>query len=456
VSRIAVCSPRMRGLAVISLVVAIGCQKADDHKAPVTTETGSGSGSGSGSGVMVVRPKPVQVSPPVDLKTPPADATKTASGLVYKKLVANPSGDTPRRNDIVMVNYTGWNVSTGETFYSNEPHGEPMPLNLANAAPGFVEAMQLLHKGETAALWMPAAIGYKGKPPGTPEARVYEVEVVDIKRAPETPPDLAKPPDAAQTTRSGIKYEVVRPGTGKDKARSFDYPTASFTGWDSDGKMFDTTEMGRKKPTRSRLDKLAQPFIDVAENMVEGERVRFWVPSDKMTIAGKAEPGLPAGTLCYELELQKLEPGAETPPDVKAPPADAKKTAKGVFYKVLKAGPGGPHPKPTDSVKVNYSGWTTDGKMFDSSLERGQPAEFGLSAVIPGWTDGIPQMSVGDTYRFWIPDELAYKGKPGRPQGMLVFDVELLEIKSTPAGMPPPPHGHPGMEPHPGMAPPHP
>ena len=126
------------------------------------------------------------------------------------------------------------------------------------------------------------------------------------------------------------------------------------------------------------------------------------------------------------------------PADVAKPPGDAKKTTKGVFYKVLKAGKGGPHPVPADTVRVHYTGWTTDGKMFDSSVTRNEPAEFPLKGVIAGWTDGIPTMSVGDKTRFWIPEELAYKGSPGRPQGMLVFDVELLEIKSPAA-----PPGHP-------------
>jgi hypothetical protein len=79
-------------------------------------------------------------------------------------------------------------------------------------------------------------------------------------------------------------------------------------------------------------------------------------------------------------------------------------------------------------VKVHYTGWTTDGKMFDSSVTRGQPITFPLDSVIPGWTDGLQVMVVGEKTRFWIPEELAYKGKPGRPQGMLVFDVELIEI----------------------------
>jgi len=77
---------------------------------------------------------------------------------------------------------------------------------------------------------------------------------------------------------------------------------------------------------------------------------------------------------------------------------------------------------------VHYSGWTTDGKGFDSSVARGQPATFPLDRVISGWTEGLQLMVEGEERRFWIPVELAYQGRPGKPAGMLVFDVELLKI----------------------------
>ncbi len=66
--------------------------------------------------------------------------------------------------------------------------------------------------------------------------------------------------------------------------------------------------------------------------------------------------------------------------------------------------------------------------MFDSSVTRGRPATFPLGGVIAGWTEGVQLMVVGEKRRFWIPEDLAYGGRPGAPQGMLVFDVELLEI----------------------------
>ena len=117
------------------------------------------------------------------------------------------------------------------------------------------------------------------------------------------------------------------------------------------------------------------------------------------------------------------------PTDVAAPPPDSLRIASGLSTKVLQPGSGQRHPRATETVVVHYTGWTTDGKIFDSSVQRGQPAEFALNAVIRGWTEGVQMMVEGEKRRFWIPEELAYKGAPGKPQGMLVFDIELLDIK---------------------------
>lgn len=117
------------------------------------------------------------------------------------------------------------------------------------------------------------------------------------------------------------------------------------------------------------------------------------------------------------------------PTDVAAPPQDAAVTKSGLASKVIVAGTGAVHPKVSNTVTVHYSGWTTDGNMFDSSVRRGEPTSFGLTEVIPGWTEGLQLMVVGETRRLWIPEALAYRGKSGRPQGMLVFDVELLAIE---------------------------
>lgn len=122
-------------------------------------------------------------------------------------------------------------------------------------------------------------------------------------------------------------------------------------------------------------------------------------------------------------------PDFSAPADVAEPPANAERTTSGLAYMVQKAGTGSARPGPTSRVSVHYTGWQTDGKMFDSSHKRGRPSTFPLNGVIAGWTEGLQLMVEGEKTRFWIPEDLAYKGRPGRPSGMLVFDVELLEIK---------------------------
>lgn len=114
--------------------------------------------------------------------------------------------------------------------------------------------------------------------------------------------------------------------------------------------------------------------------------------------------------------------------------AEVTSTASGLQYEVLEQGAaGGSMPSETDTVTVHYHGTLIDGTVFDSSVERGQPASFPLNGVIAGWTEGVQLMKVGDKFRFFIPPELAY-GANGAgaligPNATLIFDVELLEVQ---------------------------
>ncbi len=156
-----------------------------------------------------------------------------------------------------------------------------------------------------------------------------------------------------------------------------------------------------------------------------------------LTIAGCGRGERP--TAAADPGSQAAEPGpaaapasVPAPPDVAAIPADAERSASGLAWKVLVPGTGSEHPGPTSTVEVHYSGWTTDGQMFDSSRVRGEPIKFRLNQVITGWTEGLQLMVAGEQRRFWIPPELAYKNssRPGAPQGILVFDIELIAVQN--------------------------
>ncbi len=125
------------------------------------------------------------------------------------------------------------------------------------------------------------------------------------------------------------------------------------------------------------------------------------------------------------------------PPDVAAPPAEALRTQSGIASKVLRVGLGSRRPTASSLVTVHYTGWTTDGRMFDTSVGD-TPPSFPLDGVIPGWTEGVQLMVEGEKRRFWIPGDLAYDNitvpdyvpedqRP--PKGMLVFDIELIRIR---------------------------
>lgn len=107
-------------------------------------------------------------------------------------------------------------------------------------------------------------------------------------------------------------------------------------------------------------------------------------------------------------------------------------TASGLQYEVLNSGDGDKHPSASDSVNVHYHGTLTDGSIFDSSVERGEPISFPLNRVIKGWTEGVQLMKKGDKFRFYIPADLGYGNRSAGkipPGSVLIFDVELLAIE---------------------------
>jgi peptidylprolyl isomerase len=240
---------------------------------------------------------------------------------------------------------------------------------------------------------------------------------------PAPPPDLNAPPADAVKAAGGVLTKVLAAGTGTQHPAPSDFVHIRYAVWKaSNGAVVDFTR--GNLTTFADLSKLLTGMRETIVAMTPGERVRAWIP------ASAGDHKIPAGDMYVtDIELVDIVPPPATPPDVAAPPADATVTKSGLTYKVLRPGTGTEHPRKSSTVVVNYSGWTTDGRLFDSSLLKGEPAEFTLGGVIPGWREGLQLMTEGEVARFWIPSRLAYDNQPGMPQGMLVFDVELVKIK---------------------------
>jgi peptidylprolyl isomerase len=239
------------------------------------------------------------------------------------------------------------------------------------------------------------------------------------------PPDVAAAPADAEKSASGLVWKVLEAGTGDRRPAVKDAVTVHYTAWTTDGKVFDSSH-ARRMPSTFLIESVIKGWGEGVQMMTVGEKRRFWIPEE---LAFRGQTGRPKGLVVFDVELLDIVSDPRVaPPDVAKPPADAQKAPSGIAYKVLRPGTGTVHPTKESRVTVHYTGWSTDGKMFDSSIMRGSAATFGLDEVIEGWTHGVQLMVEGEKTRFWIPARLAYQGRQG-PQGMLVFDIDLLAIR---------------------------
>ena len=361
---------------------------------------------------------------PSDVKKAPENARKTESGIEWLLLRENPEGKIVQPKDWVKLHYTGW-TTDGEMFDSSVLSGTPAIFPIDSLIPGMNQALQLARVGEKIRVWIPEELAYKGIQGAPQGTLVFEFEIIDIA-TPQAP--ALKPSDEAILLDGGLAYEITSRGTGKDEILPTDIVAIEFTGWQvSTGERFHSSaEVG--EPLVGPVKAFFPGFSKVLVHAHNGDCLTIWTPQ-AMGVDPTGESLKGDLVFCVEILDVKPEPKAiAAPEDVAAPPADAVKTSSGLASKVLKTGTGTEHPKATSRVRVHYTGWTTDGAMFDSSVVRGEPIVFGLNQVIPGWTEGVQLMVEGEKRRLWIPEDLAYRGMPGAPAGMLVFDVELLAI----------------------------
>lgn len=249
--------------------------------------------------------------------------------------------------------------------------------------------------------------------------------------------------DGVRTTESGLQYMVLEEGPGEGATpMPTDIVDVHYVGTLIDGVEFDSSR-ARGAAARFQANQVIEGWIEGLQLMSEGDKFRFFIPAD-LAYGDTGTPGGPIGpnqALIFDVELLRVnnpEKNLATANEFlgdNAKKEGVETTDSGLQYKVLSRGEdAGESPGEADVVRVHYEGRLLNGTVFDSSYARGEPVEFPLGRVIPGWIEGVQLMKEGDKFQFFIKPELAYgeRGTPGGPIGpneLLVFDVELLEVK---------------------------
>jgi len=260
----------------------------------------------------------------------------------------------------------------------------------------------------------------KTQPP-MPAPEPVPVEKPDPKQ---TPTDGLK----EVKTESGLKYWDIKVGEGP-----MPEPTSKvsvhYSGWFIDGKLF-ASSVKSGEPMTLRLNQFIKGWGEGVSTMKVGGKRRLEIPYE-LAYGEKGKPPTipPKAPLIFEVELLSIVP---PPKQTSIEGIQPVTTPSGLKYWDIKVGDGA-IPQPTSQVTVHYSGWLTDGTLFDSSVQNGQPLTLGLNRFVTGWSEGVGTMKVGGKRRLEVPYELAY-GEAGRPptippKAALIFEVELLAIK---------------------------
>ena len=170
-------------------------------------------------------------------------------------------------------------------------------------------------------------------------------------------------------------------------------------------------------------------MTEAVKRMAPGEQRRIWIPAQLGY--DDDDDKAKAVDLTVDFELLAIQKAPPIPADLKAPPGSATKLESGVAYRRIKNGSGTEHPSSKSQMLLDFSGWTLNGDLIESTVMAGHPASFELINALRGWREVLQLMVVGDKVRIWIPAALAYGAKPrrGQPKGDLVYELELLALQ---------------------------
>ena len=359
----------------------------------------------------------------------------SASGLKYY-IYESHGMEKPVSDDKVSVHYTGKFLDE-KVFDSSVGRGKPLDftLGIGQVIAGWDEGIALLGKGDKAMFIIPPQIAYGSTERGSIPANstlVFDVNLVDFTPQKKIEDYKTKGKDTI-TTVTGLKYIIVEKGKGK-KSETGSNVVVHYSGYLKDGKMFDSSvKRGETFKFELGAGQVIRGWDEGLYLMQEGDKFRLIIPYTLAYGEAGRPPQIPEkADLIFDVELIQVLP----PIVVEKFDITGKKeytTASGIKYYIVKEGTGD-LVKSGEKVQVHYTGYFLDGKVFDSSVKRGQPIELsvGVGQVIKGWDEGLQLMKKGDKIRFLIPYSLAYgeKGYPGAipPKADLIFDVELVNI----------------------------
>jgi len=254
------------------------------------------------------------------------------------------------------------------------------------------------------------------------------------------PANVASPPDNARRTNDGLTYIVLKKPTSAAHIRRHDIIKMEYSGWTTDGKMFDSSILSGKL-FQMRADQIPLPqtpliqgWKNILPKMKLGEKRRVWIPAELAYGVNPQNPNSPAGDLVFDIEIKEVDrelPAPATPTDLRQPPADAKRHQSGLISKILKKGEGDARASLDQYAIIHYSCWTMDGELYETTRMRNQTVGVPLKYTIKAWQESLTEMAIGEQRRIWVPAALAYgsQSPTNAPKGSLVFDLELVEIR---------------------------
>jgi peptidylprolyl isomerase len=249
------------------------------------------------------------------------------------------------------------------------------------------------------------------------------------------PADISMPPADAEREPNGVARKILKRGSGPSHPPPDAFVDLLYAGWERNGRQFEG--MGpNASPNRFDLKELCPGLSQEIQQMSVGDKRRLWVPAALAYAKRTDFANAPKGDMTFEVELFNIVPRPPTPSDLKAPPKDAKTTKSGLVYAVLAKGKGKRHPVDETRAEVIYTGWTAEGRQFQTSVAAQDPAVVRVRMLPPGWREAMKLMVEGDKWRLWLTGKLGFgelapgaENLPfGMPAGPVVYDVELVRI----------------------------